>query len=100
MFVVFLKFSENKKLAAEYMDTHNQWVKRGVMTAFSLLVGSIQPDSFGLASGGSIVVHNISLGDLHSKITQAPFVLENIVQAEIYEIDPKKVDDRLNFLKG
>jgi len=60
-----------------------------------LLVGSLQPNQ-----GGAIVAHNISLSELQDRVDNDPFVEEGIVNAEILEIDPKKVDDRLGFLIG
>ncbi|WP_226664737.1 YciI family protein [Microbulbifer aggregans] len=93
MYVVLLKFSENKSKAPEFMDGHNQWIKRGFDDGVFLLVGSLQP---GL--GGSVIAHNVSATDLQKIVNEDPFVVENIVNAEILEIDPKKADPRLQFL--
>ncbi len=93
MFVVLLKFSENKSQAGEFMDAHNQWIKQGFMDDVFLLVGSLQP---GL--GGSIIAHNTSLEELQNRVNNDPFVSENIVTAEILDIDAKMADDRLSFL--
>jgi len=93
MFVIFLKFSENKSKAGEFMDGHNQWVKQGFEDGKFLLVGSLQPNL-----GGSVIAHNSSLADLQKRVNLDPFVSENIVTAEILEIEPKKTDERLNFL--
>ena len=93
MFVVLLKFSDNKSKAPEFMDGHNHWIKRGFDDGVFLLVGSLQP---GL--GGSVIAHNISVSELQTRVSEDPFVVENIVQAEILEIDPKKADQRLQFL--
>lgn len=93
MFVVLLKFSENKSQAGEFMDAHNQWIKQGFTDDVFLLVGSLQP---GL--GGSIIAHNTSLEELQNRVNNDPFVSENIVTAEILDIDAKMADDRLSFL--
>jgi len=93
MFVVLLKFSENKSKASELMDAHNLWIKQGFDEDIFLLVGSLQP---GL--GGSIIAHNCSLAELESRVSNDPFVSEEVVSAEILEIDPKKADQRLSFL--
>jgi len=95
MFIVFLKFSENKGKAGDYMDGHNQWIKQGFEDGVFLLVGSLQPNL-----GGSVIAHNTSLSALRERVKNDPFVAENIVKAEILEIEPKKADDRLNFLIG
>lgn len=93
MFVVLLRFSENKDKARDFMEGHNQWVKQGFEDKAFLLMGSLQP---GL--GGSIIVHGESRDALENRINQDPFVTENIVTAEILEIEPKKADERLDFV--
>ena len=93
MFIVLLKFSKNKAKAGEFMDAHNQWLKQGFDEAVFILAGSLQP---GL--GGSVIAHNVSKSELEERVNSDPFVAENIVSAEILEIEPKKVDERLGFL--
>jgi len=95
MFIILLRFSENKGQAANYMDGHNDWIKRGFEDGVFLLVGSLQPNL-----GGSIIAHNTSLSELHERVNKDPFVAENVVMAEILEIAPKRADDRLSFLLG
>jgi len=77
------------------MDGHNQWIKQGFEDGVFLLVGSLQPNL-----GGSVIAHNTSLPELEEMVNNDPFVSENVVNAEILEIDPKKADERLSFLVG
>ena len=93
MFVVFLKFSDNKSKAGELMDGHNAWLKQGFDDGVFLLAGSLQP---GL--GGSVIAHKESLSDLESRVNADPFVEQNVVSAEIFEIEPKKTVEQLSFL--
>ena len=93
MFIILLKFSENKSKAGEFMNGHNQWIKQGFEDGKFLLVGSLQPNL-----GGSVIAYNSSLPELQERVNQDPFVVENIVSAEILEIDPKMSDERLSFL--
>ncbi|VAW95461.1 hypothetical protein MNBD_GAMMA20-2113 [hydrothermal vent metagenome] len=95
MFIVLLKFSDNKDQASQFMQGHNEWLKHGFDDGIFLLVGSLQPNS-----GGGVVAHNISLADLQSRVNDDPFVAENVVSAEILEITPAKTDKRLTFLLG
>jgi len=95
MFVILLKFSENKNRAGEFMGGHNDWIKRGFDDGVFLLVGSLQPNL-----GGSVIAHDTSLSELKERVNADPFVAENIVSAEILEIDVKKADQRLQFLVG
>lgn len=93
MFIVLLKFSENKSKASECMEDHNEWIKLGFDDGVFLLVGSLQP-----GRGGAVIAHNTTLSELQERTNNDPFVMENIVSAEILEIDPKKADERLSFL--
>lgn len=95
MFIILLKFSTNLDQAPQFMDGHKEWIKRGFDEDIFLLVGSIQPNS-----GGAIFAHNTSLAELQQRVDSDPFVSENIVTAEILEINPSKTDMRLNFLLG
>ena len=94
MFVVLLRFSDNKSKAPEFMEGHNAWLKRGFDDGVFVAAGSLQP---GL--GGGIVAHNISLADLHDRVNDDPFVAEHVVSAEILEIAVAKADSRLDFLR-
>lgn len=93
MFVVLLKFSDNKSNAGQHMEGHNDWIKRGINDNIFLLVGSLQPNK-----GGAIIAHNTSSQELQKRVNEDPFVKENVVSAEILEITPSKVDERLKFL--
>lgn len=93
MFVILLRFSDNKGNAGQFMDGHKEWIQRGFDDGVFLVVGSLQPNS-----GGGIVAHDTSLSDLQSRVNDDPFVAENVVRAEILEIAPARADERLSFL--
>jgi len=95
MFIILLKFSDNKGQAGEFMEGHKEWVKRGFEEGIFLLVGSLEP---GL--GGGIVAHGASLSEIQTRVNDDPFVAQKVVCAEIIEIEPSKADERLQFLLG
>ena len=95
MFVVLLRFSSNKGQASQFMEGHKEWIKRGFDDGVFLLVGNLQPNL-----GGGIVAHNTSLPELRSRVNDDPFVVENVVSAELLEIAPSRADERLKFLLG
>lgn len=95
MFVVLLKFSDNKGRAAQFVKGHNEWIKRGFDDGVFLLVGSLQPNL-----GGGILAHNTSRSDLQTRVNDDPFVAQDVVSAEILEIAPTRAEDRLKFLLG
>jgi len=93
MFIVLLKFSENRHRAGELMAGHNSWIQHGFDDGVFLLVGAYQPKL-----GGTIIATNISLPELQSRVNNAPFVAEKVVTAEILEISPAKAVEQLAFL--
>lgn len=93
MFIVLLKFSGNKGQAGQFMEGHNEWITCGFDDGVFLLVGSLQPNL-----GGGIVAHNTTLSDLQIRVNEDPFVVEDVVSAEILEITPAKADEQLKFL--
>lgn len=95
MFIVTLKFSNNKANAGQLMEGHKEWIKRGFDDGVFLLVGSLQPNL-----GGGIVAHNTSLSELQTRVNDDPFVAKNVVSAEILELAPARADERLKFLVG
>lgn len=93
MFVVLLRFSENRSRAGACMDGHNAWIERGFDDGVFLLTGGLQP---GL--GGAVLAHDTTLSELQTRLNDDPFVAENVVTAEILEITPAQAEDRLGFL--
>jgi uncharacterized protein YciI len=93
--VVFLKFSDNRDQTGHYVDGHMAWLKRGFDDGVFMVAGRLQPDL-----GGGIVASNTSRSDLESRVNDDPFVANDVVTAEIYEIDVSMADDRLDFLKA
>ncbi|MDI6105205.1 hypothetical protein QLQ12_42135 [Actinoplanes sp. NEAU-A12] len=93
MFIVLLRFSENKAAAAEHMPGHQQWIRQGLDDQVFLLVGGIRP---GL--GGAVLAHETTLPELQRRVAEDPFVVHRVVDAEILEITPGMADHRLDFL--
>ncbi|MFB8774850.1 YciI family protein [Streptomyces broussonetiae] len=93
MFVVLLRFSDNKGAAGHHMPGHQEWIRHGLQDGVFLLAGGIQP---GL--GGAVLAHNITPKDLHKRVEEDPFVAQSVVTAEIIEIAPGMADERLSFL--
>ena len=93
MFIVALKFAENKSKAGQFMEGHKAWLQRGFDDGVFLLAGSLKPDL-----GGGVVAHGISLKALQARVSEDPFVAEGVVSAEITELTPSRADARLGFL--
>lgn len=93
MFVVILKFSDKSK-APPLMDAHNAWIRQGFDDGVFALVGSLQP-----AAGGAILAYGLTREAVEQRVGEDPFVAQGVVQPQIIEIAPSRVDDRLVCLK-
>ena len=89
MFIILLKFSKNREQAGLFMDSQMKWLKQGFDENTFFLAGTIMP-----ATGGAILAKGASFEAIQKRVQQDPFVIENIVEAEILEIKPAKLDER------
>ncbi len=95
IFIIVLRFSSNKSAAKEHMAGHNQWIAGGVADNVFLIVGSLKPQL-----GGAILAAGESLESIKKRVGEDPFVQHNVVSAEVLEIEPGQIDQRLSFLSG
>lgn len=95
MFVVFLRFSDNKAEAPQLMAGHNAWLQRGFDDGVFLTAGSLQPQA-----GGAVFAHGVTRAELEARLAEDPFVAEDVVRTEVFEVAPARTDDRLSFLMG
>ena len=75
------------------MKAHNDWIAEHVNSGNFLMVGTLEPKQ-----GGCILANTENRETIETVIAQDPFITENIVTAEILEISPSRVNERLNFL--
>lgn len=95
VYVIFLKFSDNKAAAQEFMTAHNDWIAKGFADGVFQIVGSLSP-----AGGGAVIAHGESRDAIETRVNADPFVVHDVVRAEIHEIAPKKTAHAFDFLQG
>ncbi|WP_203337333.1 YciI family protein [Nocardioides limicola] len=93
MYVILLRFSSNKARAADHMAGHQEWISAGVDEGVFHLVGSIRPDL-----GGAVIASGVSPEDLQARVDADPFVVHDVVTAEIIDIAPNLTDSHMSFL--
>lgn len=93
MFIVLLKFSDNKAKAGQFMEGHQAWLKRGFDDGIFLIAGSLKPQL-----GGGIMAHNISRDALQAFVGDDPFVAHDVVAPEIIEFEPSQQRPELQGL--
>lgn len=63
MFITFLKFTDIRAAAPEFMAAHNDWIAHGFSDGAVLAVGSLAS-----AAGGAILGHGKSRGAYEARI--------------------------------
>lgn len=93
MYIISLKFSNNKSSARQHIQAHKDWVEQGFNDDIFLISGSLQPNL-----GGGIIAHNCTLDEITTRVNADPFVANDVVTAEILELSPVKASKPLEFL--
>ena len=93
MFVILLRFADDRSSAPQHMDGHKAWIAQGFEDGVFLLTGNLEP-----SRGGAILAHSETLAEIENRVNLDPFVKHKVVSAEIFEIKPGLADDRLQFL--
>lgn len=93
MFIILLRFSSRQSEAPQFMAGHKQWLSRGFDEGVFLLAGSLAS-----AQGGCLLAHGVTLAEMQQRVQEDPFVAEQVVTAEVIELEPGMADPRLQFL--
>jgi uncharacterized protein YciI len=75
------------------MEAHKAWIKRGFSDGAFVFVGTLEG---GL--GGALIAYNQTREAIEARVADDPFVAEGVVTAEILEVAPGRVDERLSLL--
>ncbi|MCV2886894.1 YciI family protein [Ruegeria aquimaris] len=93
MFMIFMKFSTNKSRAPEFIAGHVDWLKQGFDNGVFDIAGSLQPQL-----GGGILARAASRAEVEARVAADPFVIEDVVSAEILELTPSRTSADFAFL--
>lgn len=93
MYIIFLKFSENRKNAAQYMAGHKKWLSDGIKDGDFLMAGTL-----GNGLGGAVLARGGSLAAMQDLVNEDPFVRAKVVTAEIHEFTPSVAADAFQAL--
>lgn len=93
MYVVLLRFADNRAAAGEQLAGHNAWIDAGFADGIFLAVGSLAG-----GAGGAVLAHGESRAALEARVATDPFVAHGVVDAEIVEFTPARTDARLDFV--
>lgn len=83
MHIIFLKFGPNRALAGQWMADHKRWMQQGIDDGSFLMTGSLDN-----AQGGAVLAANMDREAIQHRVDQDPFVVHQVVTAEIHAVTP------------
>lgn len=95
MFIVLLKFSDQRARATEWMQAHQAWLQQGFDEGVFLASGSLAEKR-----GGCILAHRTDLPSLQNRLADDPFVAHGVVRAEVLEASMSKAHPTVAGLLG
>jgi uncharacterized protein YciI len=95
MHIIFLKFGPNRAQAGQWMAEHKRWMKQGIDDGCFLMTGSLDN-----AQGGAVLAANMDREAIQRRVDQDPFVVHNVVTAEIHTVAPSLMTQGLASLLG
>lgn len=93
MYIVFLRFSQNRAQAGQWMAEHNKWLADGFASGDFIIAGSLEN-----SQGGLLVVRDMEQSALLEKVRQDPFVMHGVVAAEVHGFKPSRLAEGLDAL--
>lgn len=86
MHIIFLKFGPNRAQAGQWMAEHKRWMQQGIDDGSFLMTGSLDN-----AQGGAVLAANMDREAIQRRVELDPFVVHNVVTAEIHTVTPSLV---------
>lgn len=85
MYIIFLRFGPHRAQAKEWMAAHNQWIQQGIDDGVFLMAGSLEA-----GRGGAVLAAGCDRDALMARVRQDPFVVHEVVTAEVHAITPSR----------
>ena len=95
MHIIFLKFGPNRAQAGQWMAEHKRWMQQGIDDGSFLMAGSLDN-----ARGGAVLAANMDREAVQRRVDQDPFVVHQVVTAEIHTVAPSLMAHGLAPLLG
>ena len=92
MHIILLKLGDNSSSAPQFMERHNAWIAKGLADGVFQCVGSLD------VGGGFILAHGEENKAILQRVMEDPFVENNVVTAEVHQVDVKRTAPELAHL--
>lgn len=83
MHIIFLKFGPNRAQAGQWMAEHKRWMQQGIDDGSFLMTGSLDN-----AQGGAVLAANMDRDAIERRVAEDPFVIHQVVTADIHTVEP------------
>lgn len=93
LFIIFLRFGPNRNQAGQWMAAHKQWIQDGITDGTFLMAGSLDK-----AQGGVVIAKGKDGDVIRARVAQDPFVLHDVVSAEVHGVAPSLMAEGLAAL--
>jgi uncharacterized protein YciI len=95
MFIVLLTYTKPLEEVDRFLADHKAWLKHGFDDGVFVLSGGQRP-----RVGGALIAVGADREALQARVAQDPFVVRGVATAQIIEVVPSAVDERLNLLRA
>jgi uncharacterized protein YciI len=95
MHIIFLKFGPHRAQAGQWMADHKRWMQQGIDDGSFLMTGSLDN-----AQGGVVLAANTDREVIERRVEEDPFVMHQVVTAEIHTVTPSLLAKGLAPLLG
>lgn len=89
-FMIILRFTDDETRAGELMEAHMAHIRQGFDEGIFLVGGPITQKQ-----GGGLIARGVSRDEIEYRVATDPFVKEQVVQAEIIEIEALYIDKQM-----
>ena len=93
VFIVYLKFGDDKEPASEHMDEHVVWLRNGLDDGVFLFGGSL-PNR----QGGVVLAYGLTQDALERRLDDDAFVKHGVVTVEVVPVAVGLMQERAEFL--
>jgi uncharacterized protein YciI len=94
MFIVLLTYTKPLDEVDRHLAAHRAWVKKGFEEGVFVLSGGQHP-----RTGGALLALGGDRATIQTRVDHDPFLEAGVATAQLIEVIPSTLDDRLDWLK-
>lgn len=94
MFIILLTYTKPLTEVDEHLEPHKVWVAKGFDDGVFVLSGGQKP-----RTGGCLLAIGADRGAIEARVAKDPFVLHDVATAQVIEITPGRLDERIALLR-